>query len=126
MTRMRVRDDTPIMRVIARMFVQSGKINYRIFKPKEGEDSISAFNGDMISPEEAYLQYTNGNGGPEQVASIGAGIIFEFGLDIDEDGGPNSPHVSICYGGITDQWQMKAIMRGLASNAVIVYDPSVE
>lgn len=126
MTRMRVRDDTPIMRVIARMFVQSGKINYRIFKPKDGEDSISAFNGDMISPEDAYLQYTNRNGGPEQVASIRAGFIFESGLDIDEDGGPNSPHVSICYGGITDQWQMKAIMRGLASNAVIVYDPSAE
>lgn len=126
MTHVRVRDDTPILRVIARMFVQSGKVSYRIFKPKDGEDSISAFNGDMISPEEAYLQYTKGNGGPEQVASIGAHTIFGLGLDIDEDGGPNSSHVSICYGAISDPWQMKAVMRGLASNAVIVYDPSME
>lgn len=118
---MRVRDETPLLRIVPKTMYQAGRISHRLFRPRRDETDLSAYNGDMITPEQALQYYTNGGDERLQVVAINAGSVWAEGVDIIEDSGDNGFHVSLSFANL-DVALWNDISKLLASKSTIVLD----
>lgn len=93
--------ETLLLRQINPGFVQEGRITSQVFRPTpKDENLLSAYNGDMISPEAALQHFTgfphNHSAG---VMAVSNRECNSRELMVIEDGEPYPEHVSIDFSG---------------------------
>lgn len=93
--------NTLLLRQVHPSFIQGGQITSQVFRPTpKDENMLSAYNGDLITPEDSWKHYT---GAPNNY-SIGVMAVSkeecgQHELPVVEDGEPFPEHVSIDYTG---------------------------
>lgn len=108
--------DTILLRHVVSDWIVDGRLSSQAFRPFSG-DSLSTYDGDMISPEEAYRHYT------EVLCNRSVGVygitcdeVKEQNLGIIEDRVPYKEHISVDFRGVGSNGR-KSKSRKLASYA---------
>ena len=75
--------DTLLHRVIARWMVQEGQVSSQAFRPRPtDEKQLSAYNGNLISAEDAYSHYVNDPAKPAPVGVLAVSVHDCTSLDL--------------------------------------------
>jgi hypothetical protein len=96
-------DQTLLLRQVHPSFIQDGKVTSQVFRPTpKDEERLSFYNGDMISPYDAWTRYT----ARPTCHSIGILVVshgecVEQELAVVEDANPYPEHCSIIFSSFT-------------------------
>lgn len=98
-----MKNETFLLRQVNPSFIQEGRVTSQVFRPTpKDENMLSAYNGDRISPEEAWRHFT---GSPENRSAGVMAVTWQEcrlqELPVIEDGTPFPEHVSIDFRGKT-------------------------
>ena len=95
--------DTLLLRQVHPGFIQDGRITSQVFRPTpKDENLLSMYDGDMITPEEAWQHFTNSPDNKSAgVMAVTKKECDTHVLQIIEDRIPFKEHVSLNFDGKT-------------------------
>ena len=93
--------ETLLLRQVPPGFIQEGRITSQVFRPTpKDENMLSTYNGDLISPADAWQHYTQSQLNKSVgVMAVSKGECDRNELNVIEDREPFPEHVSIDYSG---------------------------
>lgn len=95
-----MKNDALLLRQVHPSFVHGGEISSQVFKPSKEKLSISTYDGEIITAEDAFDHYTeilhNRSCG---VVAVSKEECTSCGLSVLEDRIPYREHICISYGG---------------------------
>lgn len=114
-----------LMRLVNPDWDQNGVLSSQAFRPMNDRDlTVSFYNGDMISPEDAYNHFTGELGNKAiYVVGVPTKVILELGLKVDFNGVPYPSHVNVDFSGIEGKKNRIRIAKQIKEHAHIVYKP---
>lgn len=91
--------NTHLLRQVHPNFINNGEITSQVFRPTpKDENLLSMYDGDMITPEEAYNHFiNNGNCSSEGVLAVSNEECAREDIDVIEDRVPFPEHVSLNF-----------------------------
>lgn len=96
-------EETLLLRQINPQFVQEGRVTSQAFRPTpKDKQKLSAYNGDLISPEDSWRHFNSGGYPSVGVQAVTVAECGREGLPARPDPTPFPEHAEIDFTGYTN------------------------
>lgn len=121
-----MKNETLLLRQVHPSFIKDSEITSQVFRPTpKDEDMLSMYDGDMISAEDAYINYNETpNCSSVAVVAVSNEECLSQGIPVVEDRVPFIEHISLNFSAMQrNEIEKKAkLLKALAKNRGYLYN----